>query len=296
MKNKAYVFIFRASFCLIFLLLTTPSVFSRNVSVDTSKLDNIMRQFDSTNALKDTLEKAKSYRNIGQICFEEFPDHSIRFLDSAQVYFGFLKNTKEQALCLQNMAFGFDENKGNLDKGLEYANKALSLWQNMISPQNEANMLKYIGLLQGKKRQYAPAFANIHKAIALFESQKNSSGVAVCYFDMAVVYKEKTDLDSSLVCLLKAKSIWLPLDYKGRIFLVNNKLLDIYMPREATADAEKIISENDNLYASDTDKDIYWKDVDAFFKSCLTYYSANHKTELHHSYQVKHAKFLEIKH
>jgi tetratricopeptide (TPR) repeat protein len=259
------------------------------ISLDSINLDTLLMDFNATSKLTDSSAKAMAYQKLGSRAYEDYPAYSIRFLDSARVYFKQLKKVKEQALCVQNMAFAYEEKQGNVDKSLEYALSAVPLWQSIKEEIAEANILKYIGFLYGKKAQYDSAFANINVAIEKFGRLNNPRGVAVCHFDMAAVFKQKRVVDSCVYYLLKAKKTWVSFDTPSRVFKINNELLETYMDIKARNNIQAIIAENEGLYLADSKKAIYGKDIESFFNLCINYFD---KTD-GDLYRFKKKKYLE---
>lgn len=275
--------------------LLSPNYALKNnlIKTDSINLDTLLIQFNTANNLKDSLEKAVAFKQLGSLAFEDYSTYSIRFFDSAQVYFKRLNKVKERALCLQSMAFVYEEKQENLDKGLEYAQSAIPLWQSINSETDEANMLKYIGFIYGKKEQYDTAFVHINRAIEKFGRLNNQRGVAVCYFDMASVFKQKMETDSCVHYLSKAKKIWISFETPSRIFKINNELLNIYIGYKATNNINTIIAENDALYLADLKNAIYWRDVDSFLIICIDYYDKNNDKARRDLFQMKKKKYLE---
>jgi tetratricopeptide (TPR) repeat protein len=262
-------------------------------SVDSINLDTLLIDFNAANKLKDTLAKAQAFQKLGSRAYEDYPVNALRFFDSAQVYFKRLGKVKEQTLCLQNMAFTYEEKQGNTDKSLEYALSTVPLWQSINEEMSEANILKYIGFLYGKKAQYDSAFVSINTAIEKFGRLDNPRGVAVCYVDKARVFQQQGTLDSCVHYLSKAKKMWISFETPSRVFNINNDLLKVYMGYKATNNVNAIIAENDALYLADSKKDIYWRDVDAFLTLCIEYFDKNNDKARSGLFQMKKKKYLD---
>jgi tetratricopeptide (TPR) repeat protein len=302
--NSIYRYCFMA-FCLFFSFkqtaFATPNCAHsslknhsiRAISLDSINLDTLLMDFNAAIKLTDSLAKATDFQKLGARAYEDYPAYSIRFFDSAQVYFKQLKKVKEQALCLQNMAFAYEEKQGNTDKSLEYALSAVPLWQSIDSEMDEANILKYIGFLYGKKAQYDSAFVNINAAIEKFGRLDNLQGVAVCYVDKARVFQQQGTLDSCVHYLSKAKKMWISFESPSRVFNINNDLLKVYIGYKATNNINAIIAENDALYLADAKKNIYWRDVDAFLTACMEYYDKTNDKGRYGLFQMKKKKYLE---
>jgi tetratricopeptide (TPR) repeat protein len=284
--------LFFSSYLTAIAAAKTPAFFAFR-STDSTQLDTILTQFDKANGLKDVLEKAKAFEKLGQVCYEDYAAYSIRFFDSAQIHYKTLNKTKERALCLQNMAFTYTEKLQNLEKGLEYSLSVIPLWQSIKSVRDEGNILKFIGFIYGEKEQYDSAFANINRAIEKFESIGFKQGIAVSHFNVAQVFKKQLKTDSCVFYLLKAKEAWVGFKTPSRVFNINNALLNVYLGDKNVDKTNALITENEGLFSEDSDKRIYWRDVEAFYNFCIGYYTKTNNSWLRVLYENKQKKYLE---
>lgn len=126
---------------------------------------------------------------------------------------------------LQNKSFIFDENGGDIDSSIYYADLALSSWVTLRDTVNEANNRKYLGYLFGKKGHYEKGKSEIFKAISLFELKNNEPGVAVSYFDLSKVYGYEKRNDSALLYIDNALTYWQQKADTFRILTNNNQKL-----------------------------------------------------------------------
>jgi tetratricopeptide (TPR) repeat protein len=273
--------------------ITKTPVFFATMAADSTQLDTILMQFDKAISLRDAFEKAKAFEKLGQVCYEDYPTYSIRFFDSAQVHYKALNKTKERALCLQNMAFTYTEQLHNLDKGLEYSLSAIPLWQSIKSVRDEGNILKYIGFIYGEKEQYDSAFVNINRAIEKFENIGFRPGIAVSHFNVAQVFKKQLKMDSCVFYLLKAKEAWVSFKTPSRIFNINNALLNSYLGDKNGDKINLLIIENEGIFSEDSDRRIYWRDVEVFYNSCIDYYTKTNNSWLRILYEKKKKTYLE---
>src|SRR5690606_25906102 len=142
--------------------------------------------------------RAVIHEKLGIYHFSRDAAKSIEHYNRAFKFYTELGKHKKAAFCSNNIAFVFDEGMHDDKQALEAGQKALQLWQQQGDTMQQANMYKYIGLLQGRLGQYAPAKLSIDTAIRLFTAQNFIKGVAVSYFDMANVLLEEKDTHGAI--------------------------------------------------------------------------------------------------
>ncbi len=133
------------------------------------------------------------------------------------------------ANCYQNVCFAFYELKKEPDSALFYCDKAVILWNALDKRLKKANLQKYMGVLLAVQGKIAEAKIIINKAIDIFTQENYPEGVAVCYFDLAIAYKENQDLDSCYHFTTKAREFWLAKGDMNRVSGLNNFLLETFM-------------------------------------------------------------------
>jgi hypothetical protein len=224
---------------------------------------------------------AKRFQDSGSYYYDRNPRRSFTNLDSAAFYYQRADLRDKQAMCLQNAAFVLQEKFNQVDSALRYTNQAIAIWRDLNSPMNEANLLKYNGLLLTFLKQYESADTAILNAERLFTLQKNPYGVAVCWFDRAILFQKQQLLDSSATYALRAKAFWQTKQDSGRIFNINNLLFNL-KPNVA------LIQENERLLQ---DKKIYWKDIFNFYQNCIDFYNKQLQLEKAHLYEKRLADY-----
>jgi tetratricopeptide (TPR) repeat protein len=223
------------------------------------------------------LQIAKRFQDSGSYYYDRNPRRSFTDLDSAAFYYQRADLRDKQAICLQNAGFVLQEKFNQVDSALRYTNQAIAIWRDLNSPVNEANLLKYKGLLFTFLKNYEAADTAILKAEELFSLQKNPYGVAVCWFDRAVLFQKQQLLDSSATYAIRAKAFWQTKQDTGRIFNINNLLFNLN-PNVL------LIQENERLLQA---KKVYWKDIYNFYQNCIDFYNKQLQVEKAHLYEKR---------
>lgn len=185
-------------------------------------------------------------------------------------------NQKKMAMCTQNMAFVYDEGLKDNINALEKAGEALQLWRQQNDTMQQANIYKYIGLLEGRLGQYRAAKENISKAIVLFNSQNYTQGIAVCYFDLANVLLEEKDATSAITQLHKAKTIWQGHKDSTRIYIINTALIKGFSANGSQAEIKELLKENLQI---EQQVEIYWSNRLDFYKEAQGVTSSKNKKQ-----------------
>lgn len=201
-----------------------------------------------------------SYKSLAFSYSKTLPDSAIYFYDRASTYYRSVSDTIGLGITLQNIAFCYEEKKNNINEALRYSLQAKEIWEASNDSMNAANIYKYVGYLMGKQKKYTEGKMYIYKAETLFHTLDNSRGIAVCYFDLAMLYKEERQLDSTVVFLLKAKNIWKGYDDSSRIFNINNELLQVYSSMKKRRKAFQVLSENEAILQKDDTLPILYKE------------------------------------
>lgn len=163
---------------------------------------------------------------------------------------------------LQNKSFIFDENGGDLDSSIYYAELALTNWISLLDTINEANNRKYLGYLYGKQGYYEKGKSEIFKAIRLFELKAYEPGVAVSYFDLSKVYGFEKRYDTALLYIDKALNYWQQKADTFRILTNNNQKLFLLIQTKNYEDAKLVQQESEKLLVK---KKLHWRPVVYFY-------------------------------
>ena len=194
---------------------------------------------------------------------------------------------KEISSCIyeiQNEGFLLDEQKCKYDSSRIQIEKALSVWQHINDTPNQANLLKYLGYLNGRLGYFHLGKIQISKAIELFTSKNMDYGVAVSWFDLAKVYEFENKIDSALFFTTKALNYWKQKNNLKRIVGLNNNLINLLTKAKKSKYIDSLIMEN-SLYL--LKEKIYWRDELDYYFTSFKYFEKTKEKE-------KKKKFLSL--
>jgi len=231
------------------------------------------------------ISEADSLRNLGGSFYNTNPEKCIELLDSAAKLYRLLNEKRQQAFSYQNIAFAYNENLDNVDSAIVYIEKAVPIWIEIQDTSNQANILKYLGMLQGKKGEYSNGINTIRKAIALFDSCNFQSGIAVSYFDLALLYDNANQIDSTIYYLNRNKAYFETQQDTFRVFLVNNKIFESYLKNENYSSASEIYKSNLTLENSSR---VYWQHLIDYYSISMKYFKLVDNSELYDLNQEKY--------
>jgi tetratricopeptide (TPR) repeat protein len=182
-------------------------------------------------------------------------DKSIEYQQKAHQLYLTAGNKSEATVCLQNIAFTYEEQKKNYDEALQYAQKAIAVRIELKDTMEQANMYKYIAFLHGKMHNFEAAKQNGAMAVTLYTTQHYLPGLAVTYRNLALVYEEEKKYDSSVRLLQQAITIWQGNPENEhisgtRLYGCRNELIRIYTSMGKMKLAESEIQENMAVDAS----------------------------------------------
>jgi tetratricopeptide (TPR) repeat protein len=271
MKNlfKVFTVLFASSFLLVLSSYANNNSFCKDMKNQifaSTPIDSILKALIAEDSLakisgdKDRMGMAKA--KLGNYYYNKSPQTSIDYNKAAADLFMKAKNKPWTALSYQNVAFAYEEGLSNYREALKYVEKALPIWREIKDTMGEANILKYQGLLYGKIHEFSKAKVAINQAIIKFRSKNFEQGVGVCYYDLSQVYFEMGNIDSCMAYLFKAKTIYKKNKESARIFLLNNKLMGIYINNDDYLTAKDIFDENEKIAAT---SDIYGEHLLEFY-------------------------------
>ena len=237
-----------------------------------------------------TSSRADSLRNIGNSYYDSNPRKCITYLDSAALLYDKLDKKKQRAYCIQNIAFVFHEKLNNIDSSIIYIEKAIAIWKELKEPLNQANLFKYYGMLLSKQGEYLEGIEAIRKAIDLFEKNSFTPGKAVSYFDLALLYENASQIDSSIYYFKKNKAYFEAKQDTFRIFLVNNKLFENHMKKEKYNSASEIYENNLKLEKSSR---VHWQHLIDYYKISMLFFQNTDNSELYDLNQEKYKQLSE---
>jgi len=225
----------------------------------------------------DMAGRAAVNDQLGAYYYTRNADKSIAYFQKARKCYLVVDNKKRAALCLHNIAFAYQEQKKNIPEALKYTQLAIKEQTALKDTLSQANMYKFLGMLQGKMHHYPEAKKSIGRSIMLFSLKSYSRGIAVAMRDLAMVYSDEHKMDSCIMNLLKAKEIWKGYTDTLRIFNLNNSLLDAYLLSNNPAKARDMILENREIL---TQKQVYFKDKLDFYQSANKFFNKNKENNM----------------
>jgi len=220
------------------------------------------------NGQESRVSAADSLRNLGSFYYDTKPEMCISLHRAASVLYAKSGDKKQEAFCMQNIAFTFHEKLNNTDSAIYYMEKAIALWTELEEPLNRANLLKLYGMLQGKNGKYTEGITSLHEAIKIFEEKNFKAGIAVSYFDMALLFDSQKQIDSCIYYLKKNKAYFETVQDTFRIFGANNVLFEKYTSAGQLNLATNIYE--DNLKMENSGQ-IHWQQLINFYKTSLDY-------------------------
>ncbi|OFX68097.1 MAG: hypothetical protein A2X14_01480 [Bacteroidetes bacterium GWD2_33_33] len=237
------------------------------------------------NPNKEQEQIADSLMNLGYSFYNTEPLKFINFLDSAARLYDIAECLKKQALCYQNIAFVYQEKLQNFNKAEEFTLKSISNWREINDTLNEANLLKYLGAIQGELGKYDIAKSNIKCAINKFRLKQFNAGIAVSYYDLALVYEKEERSDSCIHFLNLNKKFFEAKNDTFRIFNVNNKLLYTYIKTNNFEQIEQLINSNLSFQVSQR---VRWNQKLDFYQFSNEYYTKIKNETLSNDYLNKY--------
>jgi tetratricopeptide (TPR) repeat protein len=233
----------------------------------------------------DSLQKAAALEQTGAYLYDKMPEHAVYYLaKAAQLYENFNKKDKI-AIAYLNIGSVYEEKLKDYQTAIAYLEKARLIWQQLENQLNEANILKYLGAVQAKAGAIAEGKNNIQKAIASFEQQQFRPGIAVSYYDLAILYKAEQKPDSSLILLDKAIELWGNASPE-RVFNCNNFKMAVLLEQRRWKEAKIVFKQN--VQRQDR-TDFHWSHRLEFYQLGQQLYTALNNPEETKFYAEKYA-------
>ncbi|MEO6584128.1 MAG: hypothetical protein ABIO05_07375 [Ferruginibacter sp.] len=174
------------------------------------------------------------------------------------------KQIRDCVYELQNIGFLLDEIECKYDSARIKLESALKVWQHINDTLNQANLLKFLGYLNGRLQNFQIGKSQIGRAIELYNSKKDSFGVAVSYFNLSRINEFENELDSAVLFAEKAKAFWQHKNNPGRLMILNNQLINLKIKQKKRTPIGYLINENTVYLKSG----IYWQQqLDFYFLS-----------------------------
>ncbi len=239
---------------------------------------------------QDSIPEADSLMSEGYKYYDTNPKKCVKFMSEAAKLYekGGMKH--EQALCLQDCAFAYYSKLGDYKKALPFVQEATKLYHEINESNNEANLLKYLGLLQAKNKEYALGKESIAKAIKIFENTGFKAGIAVAYFDLADVYQFQNMTDSCIFYLKKNKEFFETAGDTSRIFIVNSCLIDNYSNSDQLEKAAEIQKYNSTIEDAPT---LYFENQLEYYSVCEKYFKKVKNRKMQTEYRNKRTLMIK---
>lgn len=246
-----------------------------------------MNSADSfTRKIKDVGAQAQVNEDIAHYFYERDADKCIEYMLKAFRLHTSVNNKKKASICLNNIAFAYEEQKKDIAEAMKYTKRAVIAHTELKDTLAMANMYKYQSMLYGKLHDYDKGKKSAVKAIQLYTAKNDNSGLAVSCYDLASVFEEERQYDSSIALLLKAKEIWKQNGNEAsRIYGNNIALLRIYAKVNKMEEAEEMVQQNIALEAGE----IHYSEKLKFYKESKDYYTKNKDKETAKIYKEKYS-------
>ncbi len=170
---------------------------------------------------------------------------------------------------IQNSGFLLDEMECKYDSAKLKIDLAIRGWTYLKDTLNQANLLKYMGYLNGRLGDFEEAKIQIQKAIELYETQIFEEGIMVCKFNLARVFEYQGLMDSAFILSNKVRDFWENKQDKSRVFVTNTYLIHLANLAKKNINIDSFIKDNQTML---THSDIYWQNELDFYYVTAEYY------------------------
>ena len=172
----------------------------------------------------DYFELARVYNNVGETYKEQ------GMLEKAVEYYEKCIQTSEKSKNMILLAFGYQNcaevyaRMDKLDNAKEYADKAMVLGKRIEDKFLIAGVLGVYGIISRKKKDWENAEKSFSEAISILDEINVPYYIAEKSQEMAYMFKDKGDKESSIFYFRKALEIYKKLGAVGMIEKVNAQL------------------------------------------------------------------------
>ncbi len=218
----------------------------------------------------DIYGNALVHQRLGSYYYTRNPLKSVEYQRVAFDYFIQANAMPMAAICLHNIGFTYEEQLHDISAAIKYIDQAIQLHEQLHDTMELANMYKYLGMLKSKMHNYTEAKQLINKAVLFFEYKNYEPGIAVSWFDLALVYAEQKKADSAIFYALKAKAYWYTNNGTARIVGINNELVKWYLILSDENEVHNLLLENETMV---NDSAVYWKEKLGYYFIAYKYYS-----------------------
>lgn len=197
------------------------------------------KAFDESSILNYEKGKAKSLQllGLGHHIKGETDTAITLFKKSLKKYqsLGSKKNIASLYSCL-----GGSSKRIDLDKGLEYLNKAINIYQQINDKVGEANMLSDIALIYKSRGNYKIAEKQFKKALKMALEGKSKPSIARINVNLGLLYSSKDNLPLALDHYYKGRKIFAEINYLSSEVYVQSVIANLlfYIDRKDEAKSE----------------------------------------------------------
>lgn len=177
---------------------------------------------------------------------ESSPEEAVEYFITLADKYGEAKDTIKYGLTLLNISNLFDEYLSDDINALAYAEKALGHWAMQEDTLQMANLYKYIGLINGRLKNFAKGKEQIQISRTMYEYLGSIPGLKVCDFNLASLLYYEGDYEGSIDLALSAEPFWLDRNDDVRRFNIHTLVLKNYrsLSEELKAKDHMLINEN----------------------------------------------------
>ncbi|MEC4812625.1 MAG: tetratricopeptide repeat protein [Scytonema sp. PMC 1069.18] len=183
-KNKLSIFVYRAIFVTVLLLLTFPVGLASSQMREVSRgvLAQIQTQKDQQNEALRLNELGLQQLNQGQ--FRE----ALKVFEQALVIFREIENRQGEGATLNNIGLVYS-NQGQYPQALEYYQQALAITLQIGDKTGESTTLNSIGVVYNNQGQYPQALEYYQQALAIRKKIGDKVGEGKTLNNIGAVYK-----------------------------------------------------------------------------------------------------------
>ncbi len=200
--------------------------------------------------------KADSLVNASYEFYDSQPEKFILLNKEALRLYRKSNSKKKMAQVFQNLAFVYTEKIRDYKLANENVSLSISLWKELNNTLQEANLIKYKGLINGYLKDYDAAKRDIHLSIKKFKDIDFPKGVYISYLDLAMVYEQEKKLDSCIYYTKLNKEYFESCKDTSRTFIANNKLINYYLLSKEYDKAKELVISNKKMSSSNEIKEI----------------------------------------
>ena len=220
---------------------------SQEDSLFLARQNEIQTKLERAEESENNLEIAKAYEEIAMLNYESDPETSANSLLNAAQYYQKANDAQRTAAAYLNAGCIFDERLNAPDSALQVLQKSIPWYQKTNNTNGEANVLKYMGLLESKTGDGEIALNYTRKAISMFSKTEHRSGLAVSFYDLARIFETQSNYDSCLYYIEASQNIWDQMGNQDRTFTNNTLAMKAYTSLGELEQASSYFDKNESL-------------------------------------------------